>query len=72
MTPTYPTDMHGPSSAARTQSNEVAHCQVCHCRWQVIGTQRENAKSCGFCGAPERAITIENESPDYGGAEITP
>lgn len=70
--PTYPTDMHGPSASARVQSNQVAHCQVCHIQWQVHGNQRENARGCAFCGSPESAITIENETPDYGGAEVTP
>lgn len=68
--PTYPTDMHGPSSSARTQSNQVAHCKVCHIEWQVIGDNAKNG--CGFCGAPAQAITIENETPDYGGATVYP
>jgi hypothetical protein len=68
--PNEPTDMHGPSTSARVQSNQVAHCQVCHVQWQVIGDKRDNAHGCAFCGSPESAITIENESPTYGGAQV--
>jgi hypothetical protein len=64
----YPTDVHGPSSTARTQSNKVARCQVCHVSWQVQSMDSEplDAQGCDFCGAPARCVTIESEAPDFG------
>lgn len=67
---TYPTDMHGPFSEARVQTNEVAHCNVCKFQWQVRSPNRDDAKGCPFCGAPERAISIQSEAPGFGGATI--
>lgn len=66
---TYPTDMHGPSSTARTVSNQVAHCAVCGFHWQVID-KLEDSKGCRACGAPESAISIISEAPDRGGNVI--
>jgi len=59
----YPTDVHGPASAARTPTYKVAHCQVCGVHWQVRGDS--DKKGCKFCGAPESAIVIESEHLTY-------
>ena len=67
---TYPTWIHQPSTTAGTPTNEVAVCQVCGCQWQVKSSKREDAMGCAFCGAPESAITIISEAPDFGGAII--
>ncbi len=62
------TTMHGPASTARAQSNKVAHCAVCGVHWQIqsMDSEPSDAQGCAFCGAPARAINIENEAPDYG------
>ena len=61
----YPTDMHGPASEARSQTNKVARCNVCGFEWQMRGNF--DNKGCPFCDAPKRAITIISEAPDYCG-----
>ena len=66
----YPTDIHGPSGDARETTGEVARCAVCGIEWQVRSFDRADAKGCSFCGADERAISIHDESPTYGGATI--
>lgn len=63
---TYATDIHGPDSTARTQTNKVAHCAVCGVQWQVRG--QADVKGCAFCGASKSAISIEYEGPNRGGA----
>ena len=40
--------------------NEVAHCDVCGVQWVVKG--EPDKKGCPFCGAPEEAIEIEDET----------
>jgi len=57
-----PTDMHLPSSSARTQTGLVAHCRVCGIQWQVQSPDRADTKGCAFCGASGDAIVIENEA----------
>lgn len=42
-------------------TNKVAHCEVCGVQWEVKSPNNDDAKGCSFCGAPESAITIENE-----------
>lgn len=66
----YPTDIHGPAGTGGTPTYEVALCQVCGCQWQVQSSKREDAKGCKFCDAPESAITIISEAPNYSGAII--
>lgn len=65
---TYPTDIHGPSETARTQTNRYAKCQVCGFEWQIKSPTNADAKGCSFCDAPEDAITILSEAPGYGEA----
>jgi hypothetical protein len=62
--------MHGPVGTEGSPTYEVAICQVCGCQWQVKSNQREDAKGCSFCDAPESAITIISEAPQQGGAII--
>ena len=44
----------------------VAHCQVCGVQWVVQSPNRDDAKGCGFCDAPAKAITVVSEKPGYG------
>jgi len=66
----YPTDIHGPSSTARKQTDMVAKCNVCGCQWQMKSPNRDDVKGCSFCGAPKKAITVISEAPGYGGVII--
>ena len=66
-----PTDIHGPDSIMRTQTNVVAHCQVCGVQWQVRSANYEDAKGCTFCGAPESAISLVSEDPRTAGYPVT-
>lgn len=65
-----PTWIHLPSSQAPSMTDEVAICAVCHAQWQVRSENRDDARGCPFCGAPERAISIHSEAPTYGGARV--
>lgn len=65
----YPTDVHGPASAARTQTERYARCKVCGCQWQIQSNKNEDARACNFCGAGEEAISILSEKAEYGGAK---
>jgi len=67
---TYSTDIHGPSGDARETTGEVARCSVCDTEWQVRSFDRTDAKGCPFCQAGEKAISIHDESPTFGGATI--
>ena len=60
-----PTWIHGPSSAARTQTELVAHCQVCGTTWQIRSPNLDDSKGCSFCNGPASAVTIVSESPRY-------
>lgn len=64
------TQIYGPSASAPAVTNKVAHCKLCGVQWQVRSQNGEDAKGCAFCGAPESAITIVSEAPDYSGAII--
>lgn len=64
------TQIYGPSATAGTPTYKVAHCQVCKCQWAVRSEAGSDAMACAFCGAPESAITIVSEAPDYSGAII--
>jgi hypothetical protein len=66
----YSTTMHGPSSAAREQTNEYARCQVCGVQWQIKDTKRSDAQACAFCGAGAEAITVISEAPQFGEAKV--
>ncbi len=61
----YSTTTHGPAATAPSVTNLVAKCAVCGCQWQVRSPNRDDARACGFCGAPESAISIISERPDY-------
>ena len=63
----YPTDIHLPADQARTQTNEVAHCQVCGTEWQVRSGNRDDAQGCSLCDAPASAVTVVSEAPGYEG-----
>lgn len=66
----YPTNIHGPSADAKPTTGELARCSVCGTEWQIKSFDRADAKSCSFCGANEKAISIHDESPTFGGATI--
>ena len=59
-----------PAADAPPTTDLVAHCQVCGVQWAVQDSKRGDAKGCSFCDAPENAITIVSEAPDYGGLVI--
>lgn len=40
--------------------NEVGHCEVCGIQWVIRADS--DKKGCPFCGAPESAITVEDET----------
>jgi len=69
---TYPTDIHGPASAAPAVTNLVARCAVCKTEWQVQSEDLTDAKVCPFCGVGNDygAITTYSEAPGYGGVKI--
>jgi len=66
----YSTKIHLPYSSAPTVTNLYAKCQVCGTSWQVKSPNRDDAKGCAFCDAPEEAITVVSEEPTYGNAII--
>jgi hypothetical protein len=66
----YSTTVHTPYSSAPTVTNLYAKCQVCGTSWQVRSPNRGDAKGCSFCDAPESAITVVSEKPDFGGATV--
>jgi hypothetical protein len=39
---------------------EVGHCELCGIQWVINGAS--DRKRCPFCGAPEEAIWIEDET----------
>ena len=61
---TYPTDVHGPSTTARSVTGLVARCNVCHIQWQVKSDAKTDAHACPFCGAlrSEGGVTIVSEA----------
>ena len=63
----YPTDIHGPADQARTVTHLYAKCQVCGITWAIRSPTGADEKGCSFCDAPEDAITIISEHPDYSG-----
>ena len=67
MTTTYRTDIHGPADQARAVTHLYAKCQVCGVTWVIRSPNRDDAKGCSFCDAPEEAITVISEHPDYSG-----
>ena len=67
---TYPTDVHGPASEARPQTNKVAKCNVCGFQWQMASFDSTDARGCPSCDAPRSAITIISEAPDYSNGAV--
>lgn len=59
--PEQRTDIHLPAAQAPTPTGLVAHCNNCGFEWQVQSPNRDDAKGCSFCNAPERAITVRRE-----------
>lgn len=64
---TYRTDICTAYANRPSVTNLYAHCQACNVEWQVRSPSRADAKGCPFCGAPEEAITVISEAPDYAG-----
>jgi len=60
---------YAPSAQAPPGTEEVAHCAVCGAQWMVRSENRDDARACSFCDAPEKAIAIVSESPSYGKAQ---
>lgn len=54
-----------PADEAPAVTEEVCHCQVCGVQWASRGPA--DTKGCSFCDAPEEAVTVVSEAPDYGG-----
>lgn len=61
---------HGLADDQWTPTHKVAHCAVCGVQWVVKDANYGDATHCEFCGAPESAISVVSEAPDYGGAVI--
>ena len=59
-------------SEDRTQTELVAHCNVCHTEWQIrsFASPPEDSKGCSFCGAAADAISVISEAKDYGGEVV--
>ncbi len=59
-------------SEDRTQTEQVAHCNVCGTEWQIrsFATPPTDAQGCSFCGAGERAISISSERADFSGEVV--
>jgi len=56
---------YAPSALAPPTTNKVAHCNVCGIQWQIRSPNNDDARGCGFCGAPEKAISIVSEKHTY-------
>jgi len=58
---------HGRAEDQWQPTEMVAHCQCCGVQWQVVDPNFGDARSCPWCGAGERAVTVVSEAPsDYG------
>ena len=61
---------HGRAEDMWEPTEKVGHCAVCRGQWVIMDPHLGDGKSCPWCGAGERAVTVVSEAPGYGGAVI--